>query len=123
MKKGSFVALIIGIIGLTCLGLGMSMILATAFGTVPMGVVLGIVGVVLCIISVVKACKAEHVRMPRPEGKIIKAILAGIVACVLLGIGLTLALTGGNMVLGIVLGVGGIIVGISIIPIVNGFTE
>ena len=123
MKKSSFMAMVIGIIGLTCFGLGLSMVLTTAVGPMPLGVVLGIAGLVLCGISVAKICKAENVQMPKVEGKMIKVILVGIAAVLLLGLGLTLAVKGISLIFGVILGVAGIIVGITILPMINGFTE
>ncbi len=123
MKKKTFIGIIIGIVGLTFLGLGMSMIMVPTMGNMPLGIIMGAAGLLICIISIVKVCSSEGVEMPKVQGKIIKAIVVGIVAFLLLGIGMSLVMIGGYFVLGILIGVVGIIVGISIIPMLNGFTD
>ena len=46
MKKSSLVAMIMGVIGVLCLGIGMCMVLITEWNLFQPGIIVGVVGIV-----------------------------------------------------------------------------
>lgn len=54
-------------------------------------------------IALFKGCKAAGIKMPRPNGRAIASGLIGIVSTGLLGVGLTMAIAGSNLIVGSVL--------------------
>ena len=52
MKKSSLVAMIMGVIGVLCLGLGMCMALITEWNLFQHGIIVGVVGIVELLLTV-----------------------------------------------------------------------
>lgn len=120
MKKSTFVATILGTIGGILFALGMCMALIPEWNAMNQGIVMGVLGAAVLLIMVIVWRRMEHKEPIKISGKTIGATLIGIVGALLLGVGMCLTMVGGQMVIGIVVGVIGIVVLICLIPFIKG---
>jgi len=120
MKKSSFVALIMGTISGVLFALGMCMALLPEWNAFTEGVIFGSAGMILGIITLLVWCKMEHKKMPKWNGKSILRILYGILAALVLGVGLCMCLVWEQIVWGTLVGLLGIIMLIALIPMIKG---
>ncbi len=120
MKKSTFVAMILGIIGGILFALGMCMALIEEWNTFNQGVILGVVGAVILLIMVLVWRKMENKAPIKISGKTIVATLIGIIGALLLGVGMCLTMVWSNMITGVIIGIVGIVVLLSLIPFVKG---
>lgn len=120
MKKSTFVAMILGIIGGILFALGMCMALIEEWNAFNQGVILGVIGAVILLIMVLVWRKMENKAPIKISGKTIVATLIGIIGALLLGVGMCLTMVWSNMVTGVIIGIIGIVVLLSLIPFVKG---
>ncbi|HIX25114.1 MAG TPA: hypothetical protein IAA09_09250 [Candidatus Lachnoclostridium avicola] len=120
MKKSSFVALILGTIGIVFFALGMCMALLPEWGMFNQGVICGVLGLVVLLITVMVWRKMEGKVPIKLNAKTIGAVLVGVMGALLLGVGMCLSMIFGKMILGIVIGLVGIIVLLMLIPLLKG---
>lgn len=120
MKKSSFVALILGTVSGVLFALGMCMALLPEWNAFKEGVVLGSAGILLGMITLLIWCKMENKKLPKMNGKNVLRILYGILAALVLGVGMCMCLVWQQMVWGTLVGLLGIILLISLIPITKG---
>ncbi len=120
MKKSSFVAMILGTIGGILFALGMCMCLITEWNSFKPGVIMGVVGIVVLLCMTFIWRKMEKKAPIKLSGKTIGATLIGIVGALLLGVGMCLTMVWSNMIAGIIIGLVGIIVLLSLIPFIKG---
>lgn len=120
MKKSHFVAMILGTIGLVFFALGMCMTMVPEWGMFRQGIVCGVIGLVVLLITVVVWRKMEGKAPVKLSGKTIAAVAVGVLGALLLGIGMCLTMVFGKMILGIVIGLVGIVVLLMLIPLTKG---
>ena len=120
MKKSSFVAMIMGTIGGIFASLGMCMCLLPAWNAFRPGVIMGCIGLVVLLVTVIVWRKMTNKDPVRMSGKTLLAIILGIVGALMLGVGMCLAMIWNQMIFGIILGIAGIILLIFLIPLVKG---
>ena len=120
MKKSNFVALILGTIGVVFFALGMCMALLPEWGLFHQGIICGVIGLVVLLITVAIWRKMEGKVPIKLNGKTVGAVVAGVLGALLLGVGMCLSMVFGQMVLGIVVGVVGIVVLLMLIPLTKG---
>ena len=120
MKKSSFVALVMGTIGGAFASLGMCMCLLPEWNSFKPGVIMGCVGLVILLITLIVWRKMTNKDPIRMSGKTLLAIILGVIGALMLGIGMCFAMVWSQMVLGILLGLAGIILLIFLIPLVKG---
>ena len=120
MKKSSFVSLIMGTVGGILASLGMCMCLLPSWNAFKPGVIVGCVGLAILLIMVIVWRKMTNQDPIRLSGKTLLAIILGVVGALMLGVGMCLAIVWSQLVFGIILGVAGIILLISLIPLVKG---
>ncbi len=120
MKKSSFVALMMGTISGVCFALGMCMALLPEWNAFQPGVILGSIGIVLGIITLLVWCKAENKALPKMNGKNILRTLYGMLAALILGVGMCLCLVWQQIVWGTLIGLLGIVMLIALIPMIKG---
>lgn len=120
MKKSTFMAIILGTIGIIMFALGMCMALIPEWNAFQEGIIMGVIGVILLLIMVLIWRKMENKAPIKFSGKTVGAILIGIVGALLLGIGMCMTMVWSNMVVGIIIGVAGIIVLLCLIPFIKG---
>lgn len=120
MKKSSFIALILGTVSGVLFALGMCMALLPEWNSFTAGIIFGIIGIVLGIITVLIWCKMENKKLPKMNGKNVLRILYAIVATLVLGIGMCLCLVWQKIIVGTLVGLLGIIMLIALIPMIKG---
>lgn len=120
MKKSTFTAMILGTIGGILFALGMCMTLISEWNALRPGVMTGVIGAVVLLIMVLVWRRMENKEQIKLSGKTIGAALIGIVGALLLGVGMCLTMVWSNMIAGIVIGIAGIVVLLSLIPFIKG---
>lgn len=120
MKKSTFAAMILGTIGGILFAIGMCMALIPEWNAFRPGVIMGVAGAVVLLIMVIVWRKMENKTPIKLSGKTIGAALIGIIGALLLGAGMCFTMVWSNMVVGIVTGIAGIIILLSLIPFVKG---
>lgn len=120
MKKSSFVAMILGTVSGILFALGMCMALIKEWNTFTSGIVLGLIGLVLGVITFFIWRKMENKKPIKLSGKTLAITLIGIIGALVLGVGMCLTMVWQNMALGVIVGIVGIIILLSLIPIIKG---
>lgn len=120
MKKSNFVALTLGTIGVVCFALGMCMALLPEWGMFQQGIVCGVIGLVILLITAAVWRKMEGKAPIKLNAKTIGAVAVGVLGALLLGVGMCMSMVFGKMVLGIAVGLVGIAVLLFLIPLVKG---
>ena len=120
MKKSSFIALILGTASGVLFSLGMCMALLPQWNAFTEGVIFAGIGMILGIITFFVWCKMEHKQLPKMNSKNIFRTVYGIVAALVLGVGMCLCLVWEQIVWGTLVGLLGIIMLIVLIPLIKG---
>lgn len=120
MKKSNFIAMIMGTIGGIFGAIGMCMALLPQWNAFTPGVVMGCIGIIILLATVVVWRRMENKAPIQFTGKSIFTIALGIVGALLLGIGMCLIMVWNNLIFGIILGIVGIIALLSLIPLIRG---
>lgn len=123
MKKSSFVALLLGTVSGVFFALGMCMAMIPEWNSFRPGVVLGCAGLVLGLVTILVWRKMEHKQPVRVSGKALLTIAFGILGTLALGVGMCFCMVWDKMVFGIVLGLGGIVLLLCLIPLTKGIQE
>ena len=87
------------------------------------GIVSGVIGLVLALITIGVWRKMEGKAPIKVSGKMVGATLLGIVGALMLGVGMCLSMIFAKMVLGIVIGIIGIVVLLMLIPLLKGLHD
>lgn len=123
MKKSSFVAMLLGTISGVLFALGMCMALIPEWDAFQPGIIFGCIGLVLGLITIVIWRKMEHKQPIQISGKTILTIIVGVIGALALGLGMCFCMVWGKMVIGIIIGLIGIVVLLSLIPLVKGIKD
>ena len=123
MKKSSFVAMLMGTVSGVLFALGMCMTLIPEWEAFQPGSIFGCVGVLLGVITLIVWRKMAHKQPIHFSGKSILTGAVGIIGALALGIGMCFCMVWSKMVIGIVIGLVGIVVLLSLIPLVKGLTD
>ncbi|MBQ2775017.1 MAG: hypothetical protein IJF40_03900 [Clostridia bacterium] len=120
MKKSSFVAMILGTVSGVLFALGMCMTLLAEWRSFTKGIVLGVIGLILAIITVFVWRKMEKKEPLKLNKKTVFIVLFGIIGALLLGLGMCFCMVWENIAVGVLIGIVGIVALLSLIPIVKG---
>ncbi len=120
MKKSSFVAMIMGTIGGILSAIGMCMCLLPEWNAFKPGVVMGCAGLVVLLATLITWRKMEHKAPINLNGKTILTGVLGMAGALILGVGMCFAMVWGKMVLGIIIGIAGMMMLLSLIPLIKG---
>lgn len=120
MKKSNFIALVLGTVSGVLFSLGMCMALLPEWDAFTEGVIFGGVGIVLGLITIFVWRKMEHKKMPKFSGKNVLRTIYGVVAALILSVGLCMCLVWQMIVWGTLVGLLGIIMLIALIPMIKG---
>ncbi|MDO4314725.1 MAG: hypothetical protein Q4C45_03030 [Oscillospiraceae bacterium] len=120
MKKSNFVALILGTIGIVFFALGMCMCMLPEWGMFRQGVVCGVIGLAVLLITLLIWRRMEGKAPIRISARTLGSIAVGVLGALLLGVGMCLTMVFGKMVLGVVIGLAGIVVLLMLIPLTRG---
>lgn len=120
MKKSSYFALVMGTVSGVMFALGMCMALVEEWAMLKEGAILGGIGLVLGLVTLLIWRRMTHKESVRISGKTVAKILLGVMAALVLGIGMSLCLVLENYILGTVVGLVGILLLLGLIPLVKG---
>lgn len=120
MKKSNFVAMILGTIGMVFLALGMCMALIEEWGMFRQGIVSGAVGLVILLITLIVWRRMEGKAPIKLSGKTIGTVALAIFGALLLGVGMSLSMVFGKMIIGVIVGLIGIVALLMLIPLTKG---
>ena len=120
MKKSNFAALILGVASGVLFALGMCMALVEEWAMLKQGTVLGGVGLVLGLITLLVWRRMEHKAPIRVSGKMVAKIVYAVFAALVLGVGMCLCLVKEDYILGVGIGLAGIVMLLGLIPMVKG---
>ena len=120
MKKSSFVAMILGTIGGILTSVGMCMCLLPEWNAFKPGVVMGCIGMVVLLITLIVWRKMTNKDPIRMSGKTLGTIFMGVAGSLLLGVGMCCIMVWSKLVLGIIVGLAGIIMLMALIPMIKG---
>lgn len=120
MKKSNFVAMILGTIGMVFFALGMCMALIEEWGMFRQGIMAGVVGLVILLITLLVWRRMEGKELIKLSGKTVGTVILAIFGALLLGVGMCFSMVFGKMVLGVVIGLVGIVALLMLIPLTKG---
>jgi len=120
MKKSNFVAMILGTIGGMLAAIGMCMCLLPEWDAFKPGVVMGSIGLLVLLIMVIVWRKMTNKAPIHMSGKTFLTIIFGVIGSLLLGVGMCFVMVWSKLVLGIIIGMVGIIMLLSLIPLIKG---
>lgn len=123
MKKSSFIALIMGTASGVLFALGMCMALLPEWNAFMQGVVFGIIGMILGIVTFLVWFRMENKKLPEVNRKNLLRVLYGIFSVLVLGVGMCLCLVWQKIVWGTLVGLLGIIMLIALIPMIKGIKD
>ncbi len=123
MRKSSFVALVLGTVSGMLFAIGMCMALLPEWNAFKPGVVLGSVGLILGLITIVIWRKMVGKQPIQISGKNVLAIVVGIIGALAFGIGMCFCMVWNQMIMGIVIGIVGIVILLCLIPLTKGLKD
>lgn len=124
MEKKNFVTLVMAVIGGMFFSLGMCMCLLPEWGTFNEGVVCGVIGAVVLLITWLVYRKMSGKKPAKVNVKLIGKVVYGIFAAIVLGIGMSMIMAfEGMMIPGIVVGIVGIVLLLFLIPMCVGLKD
>lgn len=123
MKKSSFVAMVLGTVSVVLFALGMCMATIPEWNAFRLGIIFGCVGLVLGLITLIIWRKLEHKQPIRMNGKTVLTVIVGAIGALALGVGMCFSMVWGNLVIGIVIGIVGIVVLLCLIPLTKGIKD
>ena len=123
MKKSNFVALILGTIGGVLFALGMCMALLPEWGMFQQGIICGVVGLVILLITLLVWRKMEHKAPIKLNAKTVGSVVLGVVGALVLGVGMCMVTVFDKIVLGAIVGVVGLVLLLMLIPLTKGIHD
>ncbi len=120
MKKSNFVAMMLGTVSGVLFALGMCMALLPEWNSFKPGIIFGTVGIVLGLVTIFVWRRMEHKAPVKLSGRHILISALAIVGALTFGVGMCFCMVWENIVLGTVIGLVGILLLISLIPITRG---
>ena len=123
MKKSNFVALILGTIGVVFFALGMCMCTIEEWGMFDKGIISGIIGLAVLLITVIVWRRMEGKTPVQFNAKVVVSVVVGVLGALLLGVGMCLCMVFNNLVLGVVIGLIGIVILLMLIPLTRGIHD
>lgn len=121
MKKSTFITMPLGTLGGLLFALGMCMTLIKEWNTFAPGLVFGILGIIILVITLFVWRKMEGKPKMAVDQRTMGAILIGVIGAMLLGLGMSLVMVWGHFIIGIVLGIIGILILMCMLPVLKGF--
>ena len=121
MKKENFVSMILGTIGGIFFAIGMCMSMIQEWDAFRQGIIISAVGLVVLISMLIIRRKMQGKPSIKLNGKSIGIIIWGVVGALVLGLGMCMTMVWeGLLIKGIIVGVIGIVLLLSLIPLCKG---
>lgn len=123
MEKKNFVSMILGTFSGMAFALGMCMVLLPEWNATTPGIIIGALGLLGGLAALMIRRKMEGKSMIHLTLKNVLISIFGLVATFVFAIGMVMSMVWGMLVIGIVIGMIGILMLLSLIPMIKGFTE
>ena len=124
MEKKTFITLVLGVVGGLLFSLGMCMALVTEWEMFNEGVIMGVIGAVVLLITWMVHRKMSGKAPVKIGFKTVLKVLYGIIATLVFGAGMCMVLAmEGMMIYGIAVGIVGIVLLLFLIPMCFGFKK
>lgn len=120
MKKSSFVAMILGTVSGVLFALGMCMALLPEWNSFKEGIVFGAVGLVLALVTLLVWRRMENKAPIKLSAKNVLLTVFGVAGALVLGVGMCFCMVWENFIVGTIIGLVGIVMLLSLIPIIRG---
>ncbi len=120
MQKKQFLSLVIGVMGGLLFSVGLCMCLLPEWDMFRPGVVVTVMGAVALILLAVRLRRLSGKGPVKPDWKLIGKLLYGVLAALVMGVGMCLVMVWENLLLGIVVGIVGIGMLLGLIPLFMG---
>ena len=120
MKKSNFIALMLGTMSGVLFALGMCMALLPEWNAFREGVIFGVIGIGLGLITALIWCRMENKKLPKMNGKNLFRTIYAVIAILVLGVGMCMCLVWEQIIGGTLVGLLGIMMLISLIPMIKG---
>lgn len=120
MKKSSFVAMILGTVSIVFFALGMCMALLPEWNAFNQGIVFGLVGILMGLITIIVWRKMERKAPIKFNKRIVGLTIYTVFGALILGVGMFLCMVWKSFVIGTLIGLVGILMLLSLIPIIKG---
>lgn len=117
------ITLILGTVGSVFFALGMCMAMLPEWGMFNQGVICGVIGLVILLITLLAWRKMTGKAPIKISGKAVLSVVVGVAGALLLGVGMCLTMVFSQMAGGIVVGLIGIVVLLCLIPLVKGLHD
>ncbi len=123
MKKSSYIALVLGVTGTLLFGFGMCMALLPEWDMMKPGIVCGTAGLIVLLADLIIWRRMTGKAPIRISGRVLGIAALATAGSLLLGAGMSLCMVYANMVFGVILGLAGIVVLLTLIPVVTGLKD
>lgn len=123
MKKSSFTALVLGTVSGVLFALGMCMAMIPEWDAFQPGIIFGCVGLALRLVTLLVWRRMEYKAPIQVSGKTVLTVFVGVVGALALGVGMCFTMVWGRLVAGIIIGLAGIVILLSLIPLTKGIQE
>ena len=123
MKKNQFITLVIGVVAGLLFSLGLCMCLLPEWDAFTLGVILTSVGGVALLAMGIIACIKHGKNKLAPNWKLIGKISYGVVAALVLGLGMCMIMVWNLMIWGILVGIVGLVMLLFLIPMFLGLKK
>ena len=121
MSKKNFVSLILGTIGGILFALGLCMAMLPEWGAFTQGIIVGCIGAVILLALVLIRRKMEGKPViVKLSAKTVGTVILGVVGALVLGAGMCMVMIWEMMIPGILVGIGGLVLLLCLIPLVKG---
>ena len=120
MKKSNFISLLFGTISLVLFALGMCMALLPEWNAFNQGIVFGLVGIIIGLITIIVWRKMEQKAPIKFNKRIVGLTVYTVFGALILGVGMCLCMVWESFVIGTLIGLAGILMLLSLIPIIKG---
>lgn len=121
MKKSTFVACMLGTISGVFFALGMCMALLSEWNALKQGIIFGVIGLLLGVITIFVWRKMEHKKPISFNARRLALCALGILAALVFGIGLCFCILWNRIIPGTLIGVIGILLFLVLIPLTKGW--
>ncbi len=120
MTKKNFISLILGTIGGILFAIGMCMCLLPEWNAFTPGVVIAAAGIAVLAVLLIVRRKMDGRPAIKLNGRTVGTIVFGVIAALVLGVGMCMAMVWEMMISGIIVGIVGIVLLLCLIPMCKG---
>ena len=123
MKKSSFVAMVMGTVGIIVFSIGLCMCLIPEWNAFVPGLITGSIGIAVILALIIVWRRMEGKTPIRLNAKTVGTLLSGTTGALLFGLGMSFTMIWDNRILGIIIGVAGIVFLLILIPLIKGLDK